>query len=103
MRIDISKMKEIVTVAKNIISSRKKVEKLDSVYLDKQSSQKRIEASRNKAETEMEYIEDMMHELHCLAVEIGIAEKDPDRYGEFQITSSNGWATLKKNRREPKT
>jgi hypothetical protein len=43
----------------------------------------------------------MMHELHCLSVEVGVAEKEEERYGEKVVTSSNGWSTLKKQRREP--
>lgn len=101
MKINVNKMEEIIKVAKKVISSRKKIDKIDAIYLDRQNSQNRQNNARNKAQTEWEYIEDMMHELHCLNVEIGIAEKEPERYGEKEISSSNGWATLRKFRREP--
>lgn len=101
MKIDINKMQEIISISKKVISSRNKIDKLDAVYLNRETSQSRQNNARNKAQTEWEYIEDMMHELHCLAVEVDIAEREDERYGEKIITSSNGWAELKKLRREP--
>lgn len=95
-------MEEIIKVSKIVISSRKKIDKIDAVYLNRENSQNKKNNARNKAQTEWEYIEDMMHELHCLGVEVGIAEPEPERYGDIEISSSNGWATLKKYRREPK-
>lgn len=35
-------------------------------------------------------IDRYMHELHCLAVEIGIADADPARYGERRIAAGFG-------------
>ena len=101
MKIDIEKLESIICTSKKIIASRKKIVKIDKVYLDRSSSQSKINNARNKAQTEFEYIEDMMHELHCLSVEVGIAEREEYRYGEKNITSSNGWGVLKKYRREP--
>ena len=101
MKIYINKLEDMTKIIKKVISSRKKIDKIDSVYLNRNNSQSKQNNARNKAQTEWEYIEDMMHELHCLSVEIGISEKDNERYGEKIITSSNGWATVKKLRREP--
>ena len=101
MKIEITKLEAIINTSKKIIASRKKITKIDAVYLDSSNSQSKINNARNKAQIEFEYIEDMMHELHCLSVEIGVAEKEAERYGEKAVTSSNGWSTLKKQKREP--
>lgn len=39
-----------------------------------------------------------MHELHCLAVEIGIADADPSRYGEKRISAGFGRDCLEMRR-----
>lgn len=39
-----------------------------------------------------------MHELHCLAVEIGIADADPARYGEKRIAAGFGRDLLEMRR-----
>lgn len=39
-----------------------------------------------------------MHELHCLAVEIGIADADPSRYGEKRIAAGFGREHLEMRR-----
>lgn len=101
MRIETEKIKEIIKVSKLILSARKKIDSLE-IQINPQISQSRRNSIRNKCQTNHEFIEDMMHELHCLSVEVGIAEREEERYGEFEITSSNGWSVLKKLRREPK-
>lgn len=46
------------------------------------------------------HLEKLAHEVHCIAVEEGLAEPDESRYGEF-IERPDGWHEYKVIRRRP--
>jgi len=100
MRVNTCKIQDIIKISKLILASRKKIDKIDSQDYSL-LTQSKINSNRNKLETEHEYIEKLMHELHCLSVEVGVASLEEERYGERIIASSNGWATNKVFKRRP--
>ena len=99
-KVNIDKLTKLIEISKEIIKSQKKVDYLNQSYaLDSTNSQRgRI---RNKQESECEYMEKQLHELHCIAVEIGIADLDESRYGEKTITTGSGWHEQKILKRRP--
>lgn len=101
MKVKTEKIKNIIEVSKNILASHKKFEK----YRDKLGEQdltiRQIEKTKNLMEIEAEWLENGIHELHCLAVECGIAQVEPLRYGEVNVSSGTGWQNGIIYRRKP--
>jgi len=102
MKVKTEKIKSIIEVSKQILTSHKKFEKNRDAMTDFDKSQKARDKHRNKMETEMQYIEERIHELHCLSVEAGIALFDKDRYKPHIYSEANGWGRVITTRREPK-
>ena len=97
----IEKFKSISATAKHIAKSYEDMKK----YSIKSADFSLSEAQRGKARENANYlgshIEIQIHELHCLCVELGIADYDSGRYGD-RIHIINGWTEHKINFRQPK-
>lgn len=95
------KMEQLVRVARDLIKTGKSYDRTIMAMLEPALTPSKKNALRNKMETAAEYIEDQLHELHCVCVELELADPQQWRYGEKKITSANGWAQLLKVRRHP--
>ena len=98
---NIEKFAAIKTISSDIINCFKRIEKLKKVERDFENcSKKRRDNARNDINYIFIDVEMKKHELHCLAVECGLASRDDDRYGD-KMFNPDGWHELKKNMREP--
>lgn len=84
---------------KALLDAQKKSAKQRDLGLD--ASAKRRQAAARATRTAFEHVDTQAHELHCLAVELGIALPEPARYGDKVIRwQGTDWAV---HRRYPKT
>jgi hypothetical protein len=78
--------------------AQKKSERQRNLGLE--ASPKRRQAAAQATRTAFEHVDTQAHELHCLAVELGIAQLEPERYGDKSIRWNGcDWAV---HRRHPK-
>lgn len=91
-------IKQAQRTKKALLDAQKKSERQRNAGLD--ASPKRRQALAQATRTAFEDVDTQAHELHCLAVELGIAQPEPERYGEKSIRWNGcDWAV---HRRYPK-
>ena len=102
MKINIEKAEALIQQLKALVreqkSQTKYSEKLASMDVFA-TTQKSRDSVRRNLESSSEHMIRVEHECHCLSVELGIAELEPNRYGEFEI--NRGWHRVQESRREP--
>ena len=97
------KLKEIISTAKELLKDHQKFEQLrNKRMMSVDISRKQLANINNKTDTYAESINMKTHELHCLAVEFGIADRQEDRYTEKEFTNYTGWYNSVKTFREPR-
>jgi len=103
MKVDTNKLDALIKCAKYLKKLEVSYQRNSSVaaIMDGDTSMKKRNAAFNKMETDAEAIEDQLHELHCLAVELGVADRDDSRYGETIVAGGRG-IERKFYKREPK-
>lgn len=96
---------KLLKFAKEYLSSLKKQEKLSKQghELYGTATRTRMARIRDDIQTNGEHIMRIEHELHCLAVELGIAKKEEWRYGNKNIGAATGemHGSIRELRREP--
>ena len=102
MKIDTEKAEALIRQLKLLVKEQKAQTKFSDklAIMDPFStSQKSRDSVRRNLESSSEHMIRVEHECHCLAVELGIAEFEMDRYGEFEI--NRGWHRVQESRRKP--
>lgn len=97
------KLKEIINTAKELLKDHQKYEQIrDKRMGSNDISRRQLANLNNKLDTYAESINLKNHELHCLAVEFGIADRQDDRYTEKEFTNHTGWYKAVITYREPR-
>lgn len=102
MKINIEKAEALIHQLKLLIKEQKAQTKFSDKLASMDpfsNSQKSRDSVRRNLESASEQLIRIEHECHCLAVDLGIAEMELDRYGEFEV--NRGWHRVQESRRKP--
>lgn len=81
------KLEALVVAARSALATQRKATRLSARIA--KASHKQAASLTEDANDEFRQLSRDMHELHCLAVELGLAEAEPHRYGEKRVPL--GW------------
>lgn len=97
----IDKFTKIKELSAELVKNYKKVQRLNIIECDTENcTQKRRMNARSTINFDMIDNDRIEHEIHCLMVELGLAEVDMDRYG-YKTFSPSGFNTQRHMRRYP--